>query len=171
MDTHKFGLIIILISVLFSLVLWGFENQLDALSKDSECCESEDCHVHREHSLTHFGIAIIVLTLSLGVYILFFEKSHKVIVEKFNESNRIQSEEERFNLILLGLNNDEKKVLRAIKEQDGITQHTLGIRTDLHKSKLSIIVGILENKALIKKEKKGKTNQLFLRVNLLNSKG
>ncbi len=69
----------------------------------------------------------------------------------------------------MGLNEDEKKILSAVKDQDGITQHTLGLRTDLHKSKLSIIVGILERKGLIKKEKKGKTNKIFLRVNFEDS--
>lgn len=167
MDTKKLGLIIIVISVVFSLLLWGFENQINTLSADSECCESDDCHAHREHSsLTHFGIGAIVMTLSLGIYILFFEKSQKMIAEKLNENSVIKSKEERFDLILKGLADDEKKVLKAVKDQDGITQHTLGLRTGLHKSKLSIIVSSLEEKELIKKEKKGKTNQLFLCVKL-----
>jgi uncharacterized membrane protein len=69
----------------------------------------------------------------------------------------------------MGLNEDEKKILAAVKDQDGITQHTLGLRTDMHKSKLSIIVGMLEQKGLVKREKKGKTNQVFLKVNLNHS--
>ena len=167
MDNKKFGLLIIGISVIFSLLLWGFESQLANLSQDSECCGSEACTDHREHSsLTHAGIAVIFLTLSLGVYILFFDKSQKAIVDKLNENSMLKNKEEKFNLILTGLDEDEKKVLKAIKEQDGITQHTLGIRTNLHKSKLSIIVASLEAKEIIKKEKKGKTNQLFLRIKL-----
>lgn len=166
MDTKKFGLIIIGISILFGLLLWSFENQISKLT-DSPCCGSDVCEAHKGHSsLTHFGIALIVLTLSLGVYILFFEKSHKILVKKLEQESNLKSKEEKFNFIKIGLNEDEKKVLSAIKEQDGITQHTLGIRTNIHKSKLSIIVGILEQKGLIKKEKKGKTNQLFFRVNL-----
>ena len=167
MENKKFGLIIIGISVLFSLLLWRFESRLASLSKDSECCGSEACKAHQEHSsLTHAGIAVIFLTLSLGAYILFFDKSQKEIVEKLNENTTLKNKEEKFSLILMGLDDDEKKVLKAVKEQDGITQHTLGIRTNLHKSKLSIIVASLEAKDLIKKEKKGKTNQLFLRIKL-----
>ena len=167
MDTKKLGLIIIGISCIFGLLLWGFEGQLANLSKDSECCGSEACTDHREHSsLTHVGIAVIFLTLSLGAYILFFDKSQKALVERLNENSALKNKEEKFSLILTGLDDDEKKVLKAVKEQDGITQHTLGIRTNLHKSKLSIIVASLEAKELVKKEKKGKTNQLFLRIKL-----
>jgi DNA-binding MarR family transcriptional regulator len=169
MDNTRLGLTIIGLSVVFSLLFWGFNSQLSQLQADS-CCGVESCEDHHEPSfLVHGGIAIVVATLSLGCYLLFFEKSHKTLIKKLKEDASIKSSEERFNLILMGLNEDETKVLTAVKDQDGITQHTLGIRTNLHKSKLSIIVGILEEKGLIKKEKKGKTNQLFLRVNLLDS--
>jgi len=61
---------------------------------------------------------------------------------------------------------DERKVITAVKEQDGITQQTLRLRTDLHKSKLSIILDGLEKKGLIKKVPKGKTKQVFLKIRL-----
>ena len=99
---------------------------------------------------------------------LFFEKSYQTLVSKLKEDSSIKSEIEKFNLILLGLNKDEKKILVAVKDQDGITQHTLGLRTDMHKSKLSVIVSMLEQKGLVKKEKLGKTNQIFLKINLKN---
>ena len=169
MDNKRLGLIIIGLSVVFSLFLWGFNSQLTQLQVDSCACENTCDATHESSFLVHGGIAFIFATLSLGIYLLFFEKSHKTLVKKLKEDSSIKSSEERFNLILMGLNEDEKKVLTAVKNQDGITQHTLGIRTNLHKSKLSIIVGILEEKGLIKKEKKGKTNQLFLRVNLSDS--
>jgi uncharacterized membrane protein len=169
MDNKRLGLIIIGLSVVFSLFLWGFNSQLSEVKADS-CAYPETCDAtHEPPFLTHGGIAVVVAMLSLGSYLLFFEKSHEALIKKLKEDTSIKSRDERFNLILMGLNNDEKRVLTAIKEQDGITQHTLRIRTNLHKSKLSIIVGILEDKSLIKKEKKGKTNQLFLRVNLEGS--
>ena len=150
MDNKKLGLIIIGLSILFSLLMWGLSSELTALQTDS-CAET--CTAHESSFLVHGGIAVIVATLTLGAYLLFFEKSHKTLVTKLNEDASIKSSEERFKLILMGLNEDEKKVLTAVKDQDGITQHTLGIRTNLHKSKLSIVVGILEDKELILKEK------------------
>ncbi|MBS1266297.1 MAG: hypothetical protein MAG795_00264 [Candidatus Woesearchaeota archaeon] len=165
MDNKKLGLIIIGLSILFSLLMWGFASRLTALQTNACAC-ADTCTAHEPSYLVHGGIAVIVGTLTLGVYLLFFEKSHETLVKKLKENASIKSKEERFNLILKGLKEDEKRVLTAIKNQDGITQHTLGIRTDIHKSKLSIIVGMLEDKELIKKKKKGRTNQLFLRVNL-----
>jgi uncharacterized membrane protein len=167
MENKRLGLIIIGISIVFSIFVYGLGNQLSESQIDSCAC-TDTCEEHEPPYMIYGLIAVIFSTLSLGIYLLFFEKSHKTLIKKLKEDSSIKSKEERFNLILMGLNEDEKKVLTAVKDQDGITQHTLGIRTNLHKSKLSIIVGILEEKDLIKKEKKGKTNQLFLRVNLLN---
>ena len=50
--------------------------------------------------------------------------------------------------VLAGYTDEEKKVVKAVKEQDGITQSTLRLRTDLHKSKLSIVLDGLEKKGL-----------------------
>lgn len=165
MDNKKLGLIIIGLSMIFSFLMWGFSLQLTALKSDNCACGSA-CTAHEPAYLVHGGIAVIVATLSLGVYLLFFERSHQTLVNKLTEDASFKSESEKFNLILMGLNDDEKKILGAVKDQDGITQHTLGLRTDIHKSKLSIIVGMLEQKGLVKREKKGKTNQIFLKVNL-----
>jgi DNA-binding MarR family transcriptional regulator len=165
MENKRLGLIIIGISIVFSLLAYGLGNQLSEFQIDSCTC-TDTCEEHDPPYMIYGLIAVIFSTLSLGVYLLFFEKSHSILVKKLQEDSSVKSNEERFNLILMGLNEDEKKILTAVKDQDGITQHTLGLRTNLHKSKLSIITGILEEKGLIKKEKKGKTNQLFLRVNL-----
>jgi len=170
MDNKKLGIIIIALSILLGLVIWGFQIQLTKLSEESCTCTTckigDACKADKFSLLWTGGLAMIFATLSLGVYLLFFEKSYQVLLNKLNEGKTKLSEDEKFNLILLGLNQDEKKILSAIKEQDGITQQTLRIRTNLHKSKLSILVGILEEKGLIKKEQKGKTNQLFLRIKI-----
>jgi hypothetical protein len=170
MDNKKLGAIIIILSIISGFVIWGFHNQLIKVSEESCTCNTcktgDVCKADKFSPLWTGGLAVIFATLSLGIYLLFFEKSNQAILNKLNEGKTILSGEEKFNFILLGLNPDEKKILSAIREQDGITQQTLRIRTDIHKSKLSIVVGILEQKGLIKKEQKGKTNQLFLRVKL-----
>lgn len=168
MDNKKLGLIIIGLSIVFSLFIYGLGNQLSKLEADTCTC-TDSCKEHQPPYLIYGSIAVIFSSLSLGVYLLFFEKSHQKLVSKLQEDATIKSESEKFNLILLGLNEDERKILAAVKDQDGITQHTLGLRTDMHKSKLSIVVGLLEQKGLVKREKKGKTNQVFLKINLTRS--
>mgnify|MGYP001615807833 FL=1 len=70
---------------------------------------------------------------------------------------------ERFKILLEGLDEDEKKIMQAVKEQDGISQSTLRYRIDLSKSKLSMVLSQLEKKGLISKVKKGKINNVFLK--------
>jgi uncharacterized membrane protein len=166
MDNKKLGLIIIALGIAFSFLLFAFNTELSKYKVQSCGCTNSCAAVHEPSLLSSIGIAIIVALVMLGVYLLFFERSHQVLVKRLRDVSMLKSEDEKFKLVLLGLNPDEKKVLTAIREQDGITQHTLGIRTNLHKSKLSIIVSTLEQKGLIKKEKKGKTNHLYLRIKL-----
>jgi len=71
--------------------------------------------------------------------------------------------EDKFNFLMGALNEYEQKVIKAVREQDGITQATLRIRTDLSKTKLSFILADLEKKGLISKQIKGNTNQIFLK--------
>ncbi|MBN2422667.1 hypothetical protein JXB41_05540 [Candidatus Woesearchaeota archaeon] len=104
--------------------------------------------------------------MALSIYLIFFEKSQKEIINVLEKQKKIQVEEEKFNILLKGLDDYEKKVIRAIKEQDGITQQTLRLRTDLHKSKLSIVLSGLEKKGLIARKEKGKTKKIFLRIRL-----
>ena len=172
MDNKKLGLIIIGISILLIIFVYGIGNQLKNLQANSSITNSctnicKDICTGNEPSYFIYGsIAVIFSTLSLGIYLFFFEKSHQTLINKIKKDSNIKSSSEKFNLILLGLNEDEKNILTAVKDQDGITQHTLGLRTNMHKSKLSIIVGMLEQKGLVKREKKGKTNQVYLKVNL-----
>jgi uncharacterized membrane protein len=58
----------------------------------------------------------------------------------------------------------EQKVIEAIREQNGITQNTLRLRTNMSKSKLSIVLKELERRELIKRVGKGKTLSVFLRI-------
>ena len=63
------------------------------------------------------------------------------------------------------MDDNERKVLKAIKEQEGITQSTLKFRTDLSKAKVSQILTDFEKKHLIKRESKGKTYSVYLTEN------
>ena len=73
--------------------------------------------------------------------------------------------ENKFELILKAMDENEKNVLKAIKEQEGITQATLKYRADLSKAKVSQILTDFEKKHLIKRELKGKTYAVHLTEN------
>lgn len=170
MDNKKLGIILIITCIALSIVIFAFNRALEAQHQAS--CECEDmgegiCPMdEHSHPETFIGTIIVTALAALGLYLIFFEKSQKEIISTLERQKQITKEEEKFEILLKGLNEGEQKVIKAVKEQDGITQQTLRLRTDFHKSKLSIILNGLDKKGLIKKIPKGKTNQIFLKIGL-----
>jgi len=177
MDNKKIGYVIILIGIVFIIVLSVFKvhineltNSLMALSGGACFLESGECIHEQSEAPFVISVAAIVFTLGFGLYLIlfskttkFFETAQKDILKRINESKKIESKNEKFNILLTGLDEDEKKALTSVKEQDGISQSTLKFRTDLSKTKLSIVLSQLEKKGLITKVKKGKINNIFLK--------
>lgn len=171
MDNKKLGIMLILACICLGFIVFAFNSTIKTQAEAScECEEMQEggfCPMDRSTPWqTYFGIILTTGLAALGVYLIFFEKSQKEIISTLEKQKKIQTAEEKFEILLKGLNKDEQKVIKAVKEQDGITQQTLRLRTDIHKSKLSIILDGLEKKGLIKKAQKGKTNQVFLKIAL-----
>lgn len=171
MDNKKLGIILIIICIVFSFLVFTFNQALDKYTEAS--CECEDmqnggfCPMDKQTPWqTYTGFILISAVAALGIYLIFFEKSQKEIISALEKQKHIQVGEEKFNILLKGLNQDEQKVIKAVKEQDGITQQTLRLRIDMHKSKLSIILDGLEKKGLIRRIEKGKTKQVFLKIDI-----
>ena len=173
MDNKKLGLILIAFSILLFILMGyirisiykAYEPQItyygESCPSDPNICP----HSQREKALIpiNAGFVIAFGILSLGIYLIFFERSQKELIKTLKETKEEKLGEEKFNILLSGLDEDEKKVIKAVKEQDGITQATLRIRIDLSKTKLSLVLTGLEKKGLVKKVIKGKTNQIFLK--------
>ena len=130
---------------------------------------------------TYFGFSVLILLAGLGIYLIIYGQEMKktyintintdLLAKKIGKSleasqqKEVQKEssEEKFNILLSALDEPEQKVLKAVKEQDGISQSTLKFRTDLTKTKLSMILTSFEKKNLITKVKKGKINLIYLK--------
>lgn len=171
MNNKNLGLILILVCVLIGFMVFAFDNQIS--EHETMACSCEEmadgglCPMEDGgHWQTYLGVIIASLIGALGVYLIFFEKSQKEIVKTLERQKRIQTEEEKFEILLKGLDESEKKVIKAVKEQDGITQQTLRLRTGLHKSKLSIVLDGLEKKELVTRKEKGKTKEVFLKFKI-----
>ena len=166
MDNKKLGWILIGICILLGGILFSFKIQLDK-QNEVACGCSGVCPMEENFSWpTYAGVIVLSILIALGIYLIFFEKSQKEIVSTLEKTSKLQTEEEKFSILLKGLDSEEKKVIKAVKEQEGITQQTLRIRTDLHKSKLSIVLNGLEKKNLIRRVPKKKTKQVFLKFKL-----
>lgn len=167
MDNKKLGFILIVVCILLGVVFFSLKAQLDAGDEAACACGTGTCPMEERSPIAIYGVIILLsILIALGIYLIFFEKGQKEIISTLEKQKQVQTEEEKYNILLKGLSKEERKVLNAVKEQDGITQQTLRIRTDTHKSKLSIILSELEKKGLIKRISKGKTNKVFLKMKL-----
>jgi len=172
MDNKKLGLLLVIVCTLLGFLIFAFNTALNAQAKDSCDCEfmeqGDVCPMDGNNTRwqTYLGIILVSGIAALGIYLIFFEKSQKAIISTLEKQKQVTNEEERFGILLKGLSKDEQRVVKAVKEQDGITQQTLRLRTDMHKSKLSIILDALEKKGLLARKEKGKTKQVFLKIKI-----
>ncbi|QQG39278.1 MAG: winged helix-turn-helix transcriptional regulator [Candidatus Woesearchaeota archaeon] len=60
------------------------------------------------------------------------------------------------------LDENERKVLKVIKDEEGISQSSLRFRTNLSKATVSQILSSFEKKGIVKREVEGKTYSVYL---------
>lgn len=170
--------IIILVLALSTFVAVAlYKQQVDQLttllmeSSGGQCVQNGVC-IHEQSNLPlYVGLTLSTLLFVLGVYLFLTSKhqqqsskTQEEMVKLLHQSKKKQTADECFALILKALDEDEKKVMHAVREQDGVEQATLRIRTDLSKTKLSIVLSGLEKKGLIKKVPEGKKNRIYLKT-------
>ena len=166
MENKKLGFVIISISILASILSFGFMGVLGRQTSALQCYPTNECQrVESLLGLSHVAVGLISFIAALGIYLLFFSTSEEAILKRLEEEKSMSIEQDKFELVLKAMDDNEKKVLKAIKEQSGITQSTLKYRTDLSKAKVSQILTDFEKKHLIKREGKGKTYAVYLAEN------
>lgn len=171
MNNKTLGVILIILSLLIgiSFGVYKYQAEKDIRSRllpGGECPREGPCPHALLNQLvfpTYIILILLVSLLSLGFYLIFFEKSEKAILKEIKEVKKKEKADEKFRVLLSALNDEEKKVMKAVKEQEGIMQSTLRFRTDMSKSKLSAVLKGLEKKNLVKRVQKGKTKLVFLK--------
>jgi|SRR3989344_1401088 len=165
MENKKLGILFIVISLIFGFFLIYFSSNYSDTSEKMNCNPSEECKsISNALSLTHFAFGFFGFMLALGFYILFFNKTEEIIMNRLEDEKNKTIEKERFEIILKALDDYEKKVMIVVREQEGITQNTLKLRANLSKAKLSYVLQELEKRNLIKRIPKGKTLEVHLTV-------
>lgn len=166
MENKKLGFIILSFSVIATILAFGFMNVLGRQTTALQCYSTNECQrVESLIGLSHVAVGLISFIGALGIYLLFFSTSEEAILKRLEEEKNMKIEEDKFEIVLKAMDDNEKKVLKAIKEQDGITQSTLKYRVDLSKAKVSQILTDFEKKNLVKREIKGKTYAVYLAEN------
>ena len=163
MENKKLGFVILSISIIASVLAFGFMGVIGRQTTALQCYPTNECQrVESLLGLSHIAVGLISFIGALGIYLLFFSTSEEAILKRLEEEKNTKIEQNNFELILKAMDDNEKKVLKAIKEQEGITQSTLKFRTDLSKAKVSQILTDFEKKHLVKREIKGKTYAVYL---------
>ena len=166
MENKKLGFVILSISMIASVLAFGFMGVLGKQTTALRCYPTSECQrVESLIGLSHIAVGLISFIGALGVYLLFFSTSEEAILKRLEQEKNLKIEGDKFELVLKAMDENERKVLKAIKEQDGITQSTLKYRTDLSKAKVSQILTDFEKKHLVKREAKGKTYAVYLAEN------
>lgn len=171
METKKLGFLIVGMSIVLGFIMFSYMNQLNLQGQQLRCNPTQECQqVNSLLGTSHIAIGFLSFIFALGFYLLFFDRSAQEVlqedgaVQKAIEENA-QIKSSKFDLLLRPLDENEKRVLIAIKEQNGITQATLRYRANLSKAKISQVLTDFEKKNLISRKAKGKTYQVFLTDN------
>lgn len=164
MNNVKIGVVMIVLSGLFGALFFFLLSQLRADQVEFGCVPTtEKClEVDSNLSITHVGVGIIAAAFTLGLYLIFFSRGEQAILERLEEEKNKKLTEEKFSILLRAFDEHEQAVLNAIKEQPGIEQNTLRLRTGLSKAKVSQVLGDLERKRLVRREAKNKTFSVWL---------
>lgn len=164
MNNKKLGTMLLIISLLLFFIFLSYNYKLGSQSKAKDCNPTKECtKISALISLTNIFIGIIFSLVSLGFYILFFNKDEELLLKKIGEGRKEITKEQKFDIMLNALSPQERQIIQIIREEEGITQVMLRIRSDFSKTKLSFVLADLEKKELIKKEIYGKTNKIYLK--------
>ncbi len=165
MENKKLGLLLIIIALIVGSIFIYYMNILSKQSREFGCFENKDCFaIEKGLSISHFAIGVFSFILALGFYLVFFNKTEKVILERLEKDKDEKIDNAKFEMLLKALDSYEQKVVKAVREQEGITQNTLRIRTDMSKAKLSYVLQELEKRGIVKRIEKGKTLAIYLKV-------
>ena len=165
MENKKLGILLISMSIVVGGIFLYYNSVLTEQSNELGCFPNEKCiGLEKGLSITHFSIGIFSFILALGFYLLFFNKTEKIILERLEDEKKIKIEDIKFDMLLKALDSYEQKVVKIVREQEGITQSTLRIKAEMSKAKLSYVLQELEKRGIIKRIEKGKTLAVYLKI-------
>lgn len=149
------GIALLITSLIALFTLYLTANALSDRIEGLGCYPTDECEsVQTSLNSTHLLSGVIGFLLSLGIYLL-------IMPSKEIPSNNTKIN--TFEILLKGLEDGEKEVMKTLNAEEGLSQSMLAYKTGLSKSKISAIVKNLEGKKLLKRVKKGKKLLVYLK--------
>ena len=163
MNNKKIGVVLIGITVFLLIVFILIIESLNAEATQMGCFEKQGCKkIETSLSIVHFAFGVFGFLFALAFYLLFFSRGEEAIVQRLEADSNKKLAESKYFILSKGLDQFERKVIDIVKEEEGITQNTLALRTTMSKAKLSQVLTNLEKKNLIRRDKKKKTLAIYL---------
>jgi len=175
MNQKHLGIIILILGLIFASHTYLEQQRTskalqDLVQETGTCFLDDGTCLHEESSKSGMiGWILSTVTILLGIYIAFIDKTQKFLTEHqvkvtkaLEESKKHEKEKDEFKAYLSAFPEEQQKVLKSIKEQEGIKQSTLRYKVGMSKTSLSLLLKELETKEIISRKPSGKTNELFL---------
>lgn len=165
MENKRLGILLVIIGAVVLFAFFWVNSSLTSQAQELGCYNNLNClPLEKNFSFIHVGIGVFSFLLALGVYLLFFNRTEKAILEKLEDEKKSKIEEGKFDSFLKGLDSFEQKIVTLVKDQPGITQSLLQIKAEMSKAKLSYVLQDLEKRNIVKRVAKGKTLAVYLKV-------
>ncbi|MBW2999006.1 hypothetical protein KY321_05700, partial [Candidatus Woesearchaeota archaeon] len=175
MNQKHIGIIILILGIIFAYSTYVEQKETseqiqDLVLETGSCFQDDGTCLHEESSKDGMiGWIISTAAILFGLYIGFIDKTQKVLQEHqvkvskaLEESKRLEKEKDEFQAYVSAFTEEEQRILKAVREQDGIKQSTLRYRADMSKTTLSLILKSLEERKVISRKTSGKTNEVYL---------
>src|SRR3989338_3180463 len=115
MENKKLGFVILSISILATILAFGFMGVLGRQTTALQCYPTSECQrVGSLIGLSHVAVGLISFIGALGIYLLFFSTSEEAILKRLEEEKNMKIEENKFELVLKSMDENEKRVVQAI---------------------------------------------------------
>lgn len=164
MDNKRTGMTLLIITGVLLIVFIYLTLSLNHDVEVFGCFQGPECSkIEQSLSIVHFAFGVFGFLFALGFYLIVFSRGEDAIIQRLEADTARKLQEDKFSILLKGLDEFEREVITIIRNEERITQNTLALKTTMSKAKLSQVLSLFEKKGLIKREHYKKTRVIFLK--------
>lgn len=155
MRNKNVGYLITGISLVILGIIFFFNQGLKNIVSET-CDHGPTCTMYDTISMqTWLSVAIAVLILLIGLFMIFSKEEKQIIIKKIKEKKKAVS--------LEGLDVREKEAVKIIQETGGIFQAELMEKMNIGKVGVTRLLDKLEAKQIVERKRRGMNNFVVIR--------